>query len=68
MNIFIGNLSYNVTEGDLRKAFETFWQVVWYKANCWASESMRSNLSHNRALFAFNGCGSPSSTRWAEKL
>ena len=28
MNIFIGNLSYNVTEGDLRKAFETFGQVA----------------------------------------
>ena len=28
MNIFIGNLSYNVTEDDLRKAFETFGQVV----------------------------------------
>ena len=28
MNIFIGNLSYNVTDGDLRKAFETFGQVA----------------------------------------
>jgi len=28
MNIFIGNLSYNVTEGDLRKAFETFGQIA----------------------------------------
>ena len=28
MNIFIGNLSYNVTEGDLRKTFETFGQVA----------------------------------------
>jgi len=28
MNIFIGNLSYNVTEGDLRYAFEVFGQVV----------------------------------------
>jgi len=28
MNIFIGNLSYNVTEGDLRQAFESFGQVV----------------------------------------
>ena len=28
MNIFIGNLSYNVTEDDLRKAFETFGQVA----------------------------------------
>ncbi len=28
MNIFIGNLSYNVTEGDLRQAFEAFGQVV----------------------------------------
>ena len=28
MNIFIGNLSYNVTEGDLRQAFETFGQVA----------------------------------------
>jgi len=28
MNIFIGNLSYNVTEGDLHQAFEAFGQVV----------------------------------------
>ena len=28
MNIFIGNLSYNVTEGDLRQAFEIFGQVA----------------------------------------
>jgi len=28
MNIFVGNLSYNVTEGDLRQAFGTFGQVV----------------------------------------
>jgi RNA recognition motif-containing protein len=28
MNIFIGNLSYNVTEGDLCQAFETFGQVA----------------------------------------
>ena len=28
MNIFIGNLSYNVTSGDLRSAFEAFGQVV----------------------------------------
>ena len=28
MNIFIGNLSYNVTESNLRQAFETFGQVV----------------------------------------
>ena len=27
MNIFIGNLSFNVTEGDLRQAFEAFGQV-----------------------------------------
>ena len=27
-NIFIGNLSYNVTEADLRYAFEVFGQVV----------------------------------------
>ena len=28
MNIFIGNLSYNVAEADLRYAFEVFGQVV----------------------------------------
>ena len=28
MNIFIGNLSYNVIEGDLRQAFEAFGQVA----------------------------------------
>ena len=28
MNIFIGNLSYNVTEGDLRQTFEAFGQVA----------------------------------------
>jgi RNA recognition motif-containing protein len=28
MNIFIGNLSYNVTESDLRQAFEAFGQVT----------------------------------------
>ena len=28
MNIFIGNLSYNVTGGDLRQAFEVFGQVA----------------------------------------
>jgi RNA recognition motif-containing protein len=28
MNIFIGNLSYNVTEADLRDAFEVYGQVV----------------------------------------
>ena len=28
MKIFIGNLSYNVTEGDLRQAFEAFGQVT----------------------------------------
>ena len=28
MKIFIGNLSYNVTEGDLRQAFEAFGQVA----------------------------------------
>ena len=28
MNIFIGNLSYNVTEDDLRRAFEAFGQVM----------------------------------------
>jgi len=28
MNIFIGNLSYNVTEGDLLHAFEAFGQVA----------------------------------------
>ena len=28
MNIFIGNPSYNVTEGDLRQAFVTFGQVA----------------------------------------
>jgi RNA recognition motif-containing protein len=28
MNIFIGNLSYNVAEGDLRQTFEAFGQVV----------------------------------------
>ena len=28
MNIFIGNLSYNVTEGDLHQAFEAFGQVA----------------------------------------
>ena len=27
MNIYIGNLSYEVSEGDLKKAFETFGQV-----------------------------------------
>ena len=28
MNIFIGNLSHNVTGGDLRQAFEAFGQVA----------------------------------------
>jgi len=28
MNIFIGNLSFNVTEGDFRQAFEAFGQVA----------------------------------------
>jgi len=28
VNIFIGNLSYNVTGGDLRQAFEAFGQVA----------------------------------------
>jgi RNA recognition motif-containing protein len=28
MKIFIGNLSFNVTEGDLRQAFEAFGQVA----------------------------------------
>jgi RNA recognition motif-containing protein len=28
MKIFIGNLSYNVTESDLRQAFEAFGQVT----------------------------------------
>jgi RNA recognition motif-containing protein len=28
MNIYVGNLSYEVTEGDLRSAFEEFGQVV----------------------------------------
>jgi len=28
MKIFIGSLSYNVTEGDLRQAFEAFGQVA----------------------------------------
>jgi RNA recognition motif-containing protein len=28
MNIFVGNLSYNVTEGDLRQAFDAFGQVT----------------------------------------
>ena len=28
MKIFIGSLSYNVTEGDLRNAFEAFGQVT----------------------------------------
>ena len=28
MNIFMGNLSYNVTEGDMRQAFEAFGQVA----------------------------------------
>ena len=28
MNIFIGNLSYNVTEDDLRQAFEVYGQVA----------------------------------------
>ena len=28
MKIFIGNLSYNVTEGDLRQAFEAFGQIA----------------------------------------
>ncbi len=28
MNIFIGNLSYNVTEGDLRQAFEAFGHIA----------------------------------------
>lgn len=28
MKIFIGSLSYNVTEGDLRQAFEAFGQVT----------------------------------------
>ena len=28
MNIFIGNLSYNVSEGDLRQTFEAFGQVA----------------------------------------
>jgi RNA recognition motif-containing protein len=28
MNIFIGNLSFNVTGGDLRQAFEAFGQVA----------------------------------------
>jgi len=28
MNIFIGNLSFNVTEGDLRQTFEAFGQVA----------------------------------------
>ena len=27
MNIYVGNLSYEVTEGELKKAFETFGQV-----------------------------------------
>jgi RNA recognition motif-containing protein len=28
MNIYVGNLSYNVTEDDLRQAFEAFGQVT----------------------------------------
>jgi RNA recognition motif-containing protein len=28
MNIYVGNLSYNVTEEDLRQAFEAFGQVA----------------------------------------
>ena len=28
MKIFVGNLSFNVTETDLRRAFETFGQVI----------------------------------------
>jgi RNA recognition motif-containing protein len=28
MNIYVGNLSYSVTEDDLRQAFETFGQVA----------------------------------------
>ena len=28
MNIYIGNLSYNVTEEDIRNAFEPFGQVI----------------------------------------
>jgi RNA recognition motif-containing protein len=27
MNIYVGNLSYGVTEGDLRQAFEAFGDV-----------------------------------------
>jgi RNA recognition motif-containing protein len=28
MNIYVGNLAYNVTEEDLKKAFETYGQVA----------------------------------------
>jgi len=41
MNIFIGNLSYNVTEDDLRKAFEAFGQV--------ASETVIKNKQSGRS-------------------
>ena len=27
MNIYVGNISYEVTEGDLKQAFEVFGQV-----------------------------------------
>jgi RNA recognition motif-containing protein len=46
MKIFIGNLSYDVTEGDLRQAFEAFGQVT-------STTVVKDQESHRSKGFGF---------------
>jgi RNA recognition motif-containing protein len=48
MNIFIGNLSYNVTEEDLHQTFEAFGQV----ASATVIEDKQSGRSNRIAILA----------------
>jgi len=64
MNIYVGNLSYKVTEEDLRQAFEGFGQVVSVKIikDRWSGESrgfgfveMPDKAEANSAIHDLNG-------------
>jgi len=50
MNIYVGNLSYNATEENLRQAFESFGQVT-------SARIIKDKYSGQSRGFCRNACG-----------
>ncbi len=71
MNIYVGNLSFNITEADLREAFEKYGQVASAKVihnhfrgadSGYGFVEMPNNSEADRAMKALNGAELKGST------